>query len=248
MKRPKTLFNDVERFVSYIAVYLQLPQHTIMAAARQVTMAAFSEQLVSCIAELRNKRDEINEQILREEEDRAKIEKELKILNERLSTLHASLNRKMHARSEYNKTIAESEAAYGKLYESTQTLTHVLQRETALLGKQGGLQSITRHPPWYKQLHAEGGEPVREVEVQSSLPLKAPSYPSREIIQSRASRVPPLLDLSNYGPKAKAVGETATEMKKKKRTGDGEPDGTKKKKGKNKKSPRMPATPRPHMA
>ncbi len=45
------------------------------------------------------------------------------------------LSRKIQARDEYDRTIQETEAAYMKILESSQTLLHVLKRETTHLSK-----------------------------------------------------------------------------------------------------------------
>lgn len=87
------------------------------------------------IEDLREKREEVNRQILKEEEEKAKIQKDLSILTDRLSKINESLARKVQARNEYDKTIQETEAAYMKILESSQTLLHVLKRETVNLTK-----------------------------------------------------------------------------------------------------------------
>ncbi|GMH75503.1 hypothetical protein TL16_g06781 [Triparma laevis f. inornata] len=84
---------------------------------------------------LREKREEVNKHILKEEEEKAKIQKDLSILTDRLSQINESLARKAQARNEYDKTIQETEAAYMKILESSQTLLHVLKRETVNLTK-----------------------------------------------------------------------------------------------------------------
>lgn len=86
---------------------------------------------------MREKREELNRQILSEEEDKAKVQKELAILTDRLQRLNESLVRKTQARNEYDRTIQETEAAYMKILESSQTLLHVLKRETVNLTKRG---------------------------------------------------------------------------------------------------------------
>ena len=60
---------------------------------------------------------------------------DLSILTDRLSKINESLARKVQARNEYDKTIQETEAAYMKILESSQTLLHVLKRETVNLTK-----------------------------------------------------------------------------------------------------------------
>ncbi len=73
--------------------------------------------------------------ILREEEEKAKIQKDVSILTDRLSKINEALARKVQARNEYDKTIQETEAAYMKILESSQTLLHVLKRESVNLMK-----------------------------------------------------------------------------------------------------------------
>jgi len=99
------------------------------------TMQNYNNELVKCIEDLREKREELNRQIMKEEEDKGKIQKELSLLTDRLQKINESLVRKTQARNEYDKTIQETEAAYMKILESSQTLLHVLKRETVNLTK-----------------------------------------------------------------------------------------------------------------
>ena len=50
---------------------------------------------MACIEDLREKREELNRSLLRDEEEKAKIQKELSTLTERLSRLNEDLARKM---------------------------------------------------------------------------------------------------------------------------------------------------------
>ena len=104
-------------------------------AQQGATLQNYNNELVKCIEDLREKREEINRQILKEEEEKAKIQKDLSILTERLSKINETLSRKVQARNEYDKTIQETEAAYMKILESSQTLLHVLKREPVNLTK-----------------------------------------------------------------------------------------------------------------
>ena len=70
---------------------------------------------MKCIDDLREKREEVNRQILASEEEKAKIQKDLSILTERLQKINENLVRKTQARNEYDKTIQETEAAYMKV-------------------------------------------------------------------------------------------------------------------------------------
>ena len=99
------------------------------------TASNFNNELVKCIEDLRDKREELNRMIIKEEEDKAKIQREISILSEKLQKINESLSRKVTARTEYDKTITETEAAYMKILESSQTLLHVLKRESVSLTK-----------------------------------------------------------------------------------------------------------------
>lgn len=61
------------------------------------------------------KRDELQKQILSEEEEKTKIQNDIRILTERLAKINESLARRIASRNEYDKTIAETEAAYMKV-------------------------------------------------------------------------------------------------------------------------------------
>mmetsp|Transcript_17345 Transcript_17345/g.53095 ORF Transcript_17345/g.53095 Transcript_17345/m.53095 type:complete len:110 (-) Transcript_17345:870-1199(-) len=104
-------------------------------AQQGATLQNYNNELVKCIEDLREKREEVNRQILKDEEDKAKIQKDLSILTDRLSRINESLSRRIQARNEYDRTIQETEAAYMKILESSQTLLHVLKRETVNLTK-----------------------------------------------------------------------------------------------------------------
>ena len=130
--------------VSLVFFLLFLPSVSFTTRRRQhfilwgcittgATLQNYNNQLVKCIEDLREKREEVNRQILKEEEEKAKIQKDLAILTERLSKINESLQRKQQARSEYDQTIQETEAAYMKILESSQTLLHVLKRESVNL-------------------------------------------------------------------------------------------------------------------
>ena len=104
-------------------------------AGQGASLQNYNNELVKCIEDLREKREEINREILREEEEKAKIQRDLSLLTERLSRINEALARKIQARNEYDRTIQETEAAYMKILESSQTLLTVLKRETVNLTK-----------------------------------------------------------------------------------------------------------------
>ena len=67
------------------------------------------------IEDLCSRRDEVQRQILEEEEEKRKIQNDIRILTERLAQVNESLAQKIATRSDYDHTIAETEAAYKKV-------------------------------------------------------------------------------------------------------------------------------------
>lgn len=104
-------------------------------ASQGASLQNYNNELVKCIEDLRDKREEINRQIIKEEEDKTKIQKDIAVLTERLTIINESLARKSQARSEYDRTLQETESAYMKILESSQTLLGVLKRESVNLVK-----------------------------------------------------------------------------------------------------------------
>lgn len=63
------------------------------------------------------------------------IESEIASLTERLNQLTDALVKKYEARDEFDRTITETEQAFLKILESSQTLLHVLKKEDSQLTK-----------------------------------------------------------------------------------------------------------------
>jgi len=59
----------------------------------------------------------------------------MQTLNEKLNSLTVQLQKKCQARNDYDRTISETEGAFVKILESSQTLLHVLKKEGATLSK-----------------------------------------------------------------------------------------------------------------
>lgn len=67
------------------------------------------------IEDLCTKRDEIQQQIVLDDEEKQKIQNDIRILTERLAQINEGLARKIAARNDYDRTIAECETAYRKV-------------------------------------------------------------------------------------------------------------------------------------
>ena len=104
-------------------------------AGQGASLQNYNNELVKCIEDLREKREEINKQILKDEGDKQRIQTDLSRLTDSLSRINEQLARKVQARNEYDRTIQETEGAYMKILESSQTLLQVLKRESTSLTK-----------------------------------------------------------------------------------------------------------------
>jgi len=102
---------------------------TQQAAALQV----YNNELVKCIEDLCTKRDELQKQVLQDEEEKMKLQNDIRVLSERLAKLNESLAKKISTRNEFDRTIAETEHAYTKILESSQMLLNVVRKEAAVL-------------------------------------------------------------------------------------------------------------------
>jgi len=86
--------------------------------------------MIKRIEHLRDKREDMNRQISKQEQDKKELERELSVLTDKMNILNTELTRNVVLRNEYNRTIQETEGAYMKILQSSQTLLHVLNRET----------------------------------------------------------------------------------------------------------------------
>jgi len=67
------------------------------------------------LEDLRARKEDVTRQIQKEEEVKAKIQNDLRVLTERLARVNESLARKIASRNEYDRTIQETEMAYKKV-------------------------------------------------------------------------------------------------------------------------------------
>jgi Sjoegren syndrome nuclear autoantigen 1 len=84
---------------------------------------------------IKENREEVQTEIDAEESEKKQIEETMRQLSARLQEINESLSKKYNTRNEFDKTIAETENAFMKILESSQTLLHVLKKEGASLNK-----------------------------------------------------------------------------------------------------------------
>ncbi|MEQ2203187.1 hypothetical protein XENOCAPTIV_026173 [Xenoophorus captivus] len=84
---------------------------TQQAAALQT----YNNELVKCIEDLCSKREELNRQIRQEEDEKERLQHDIRVLTEKLSRVNESLAQRLATRANLDRTIAETEAAYTKV-------------------------------------------------------------------------------------------------------------------------------------
>jgi len=99
-------------------------------AQQGAALQGYNNELVKSIEELLQRRAALNKQIEAETNEKIKLETERKKLDERLTTVDASLQAKLNTKSEYDKVIADAEKAYVKILESSQLLLNVVKVKT----------------------------------------------------------------------------------------------------------------------
>jgi Sjoegren syndrome nuclear autoantigen 1 len=104
-------------------------------AAQGASLQNYNNELVKCIEDLRQKREDIHRDVIRQEEMKAKLQQDLALMTKRLGEINEELAKNIQTRNEFDRTIQETEAAYMKILESSQTLLQVLRRESVSLGK-----------------------------------------------------------------------------------------------------------------
>ncbi|KAG7498645.1 hypothetical protein JOB18_016296 [Solea senegalensis] len=98
-------------------------------------MQTYNNELAKCIEDLREKREELNSQIRQEEEEKERLQHDIRLLTDKLSRVNESLTQRLAARATFDQTLAETEAAYAKILESSQSLLSVLKQQTGNLSK-----------------------------------------------------------------------------------------------------------------
>eukprot|EP00826_Nyctotherus_ovalis_P051632 TRINITY_DN6459_c0_g4_i3.p1 TRINITY_DN6459_c0_g4~~TRINITY_DN6459_c0_g4_i3.p1 ORF type:complete len:111 (-),score=34.75 TRINITY_DN6459_c0_g4_i3:632-964(-) len=103
-------------------------------------MQNFNNEIVKALEDIKGRRDEVSAEISRQQEEKEALEQQIAALSSKLTALNStaaqpleSIAEHVQLRDTYDKTIAESESAYVKILESSQTLLHVLKREGATL-------------------------------------------------------------------------------------------------------------------
>ncbi|NWX85356.1 SSNA1 protein, partial [Nothoprocta pentlandii] len=96
-------------------------------------LQGYNNELVKCIEDLSLQKEELNKQIQQAEEEKSKLQHQIQVLNEQLERVCEDLAQKVASRNELDKILAETEAAYMKILDSSRTLLSVLKKEVGSL-------------------------------------------------------------------------------------------------------------------
>ena len=115
-------------------------------AQQGAALQTYNNELVRCLEDLCQQRNELQRTINEEEQEKVALEAKARDIRTRLEAVDASLTAKLETRARYDKTISESERAYLKILESSQVLLNVVkkdakelqQREPETAGEKGG--------------------------------------------------------------------------------------------------------------
>ena len=111
---------------------------------------------------IKESRDEVQSEIDVEESEKRQIEDSMRAMAARLQEINESLTKKYATRQEFDKTINETENAFMKILESSQTLLHVLKKEGQSLSKKkaqtltGVAAAGTKNPNDYNTPNRDG--------------------------------------------------------------------------------------------
>ncbi len=104
-------------------------------SSQGASLQNYNLELVKMFESIKESRDEINAQIENQERQKEEIERQMRMLADTLQELNGSLQKNYEVRKEFDRTIGETQNAYDKIVESSQTLLHVLKKEGQSLTK-----------------------------------------------------------------------------------------------------------------
>ncbi|XP_060932153.1 Sjoegren syndrome nuclear autoantigen 1 [Limanda limanda] len=104
-------------------------------AKQAAALQTYNNELVKCLEDMYHSRDEDNRQTKDEEGEKDRLQHDVRVLTEKLSRVNESLAQRYANRAILDSTIAESEAAYDKIVESSQALLSILKQEAGNTSK-----------------------------------------------------------------------------------------------------------------
>ncbi|XP_057675658.1 microtubule nucleation factor SSNA1-like [Corythoichthys intestinalis] len=91
-------------------------------------LQTYNNELVKCFDDLFSKRERLRNQIKQEEEIKEQLHCDIHNLSEKLNKVNKSLAQKTAAYDTIERTISETQSAYTKILESSQSLLSVMKQ------------------------------------------------------------------------------------------------------------------------
>lgn len=104
-------------------------------ASLGVDVQSTSNELVSLIEDMKERRTELDRVIKKEEDERLKLLATIKGLQDQLAVVEDSLSKKHAARTEFDRTISETSQAFAKILDSSRLLLSSVKQESLLLSQ-----------------------------------------------------------------------------------------------------------------
>ncbi len=98
-------------------------------------MQNYNSELVKSLEGIRERRENLLIDMKKDTEEKNEIVQTIEKLSQELEELNATLIQKEELKNEYDKVISNTELAYYKLLEGSQTLLAILKRDEASLQK-----------------------------------------------------------------------------------------------------------------
>ncbi|KAG5345865.1 SSNA1 protein, partial [Acromyrmex heyeri] len=105
----------------------------VYRGVRFSTTARFRLTPLKGLEEMKVRRFELQAQIESQEEEKNNLQREIEKMSCKLTQLNDSLTKRITIRNEYDRTIADTEAAYVKILESSQLLLNMIKKEAVSL-------------------------------------------------------------------------------------------------------------------
>ncbi|CAD5112014.1 unnamed protein product [Dimorphilus gyrociliatus] len=94
----------------------------------------FHKELIGTIEHLTERRESIECQIREDELEKKKLEQDIRLLDDRLARLIDRLRKNGETRRKLDKILSDSNAAYQKIFESSQALISAIRKEAGEIG------------------------------------------------------------------------------------------------------------------
>jgi Sjoegren syndrome nuclear autoantigen 1 len=94
------------------------------------TLQTFNNELVKGVETLRENHYKVTQTLLKQTEEKQELERQIKELNDKLSVLNNDMEVKKKQKCDYEKVIEDTECAYLRIVENSQSLLEKLNKET----------------------------------------------------------------------------------------------------------------------